>query len=59
MIPLALVLSRTFHALLLLHPLLIISVLIGVEELGVPSPVPGDLMMLYAGVLVAQHRAPL
>jgi len=53
------ILSHTFHFLLTTHPLLVIAALIFVEELGVPSPVPGDLMMLLAGVEVAQHRQHL
>jgi len=53
------VLSHTFHYLLTVHPLIVIALLIFVEELGVPSPVPGDLMMLLAGVEVAQHRQHL
>ena len=52
-------LSGTFHALLLAHPLVVIALIIGVEELGVPSPIPGDVLMLFAGVLVAQHKQPL
>jgi membrane protein DedA with SNARE-associated domain len=52
-------LSHTFHSLLTVHPLLVIAALIFIEEFGVPSPVPGDLMMLLAGVEVAQHRQHL
>ncbi|MHB8645687.1 MAG: DedA family protein, partial [Thermomicrobiales bacterium] len=52
-------LSHTFQFLLAAHPLVVIAVLIFIEELGVPSPVPGDLMMLLAGVEVAQHRQHL
>jgi len=52
-------LSHTFHFLLATHPLMVIAALIFIEELGVPSPVPGDLMMLLAGVEVAQHRQHL
>jgi membrane protein DedA with SNARE-associated domain len=52
-------LNDTFHYLLDAHPLIIIAALIFIEELGVPSPVPGDLMMLLAGVEVAQHRQHL
>ncbi len=53
------ILSHTFHFLLATHPLLVIAALIFIEELGIPSPVPGDLMMLLAGVEVAQHRQHL
>src|SRR4051812_32868276 len=52
-------LSHTFHTLLATHTLLVVAALIFVEELGVPSPVPSDLMMLLAGVEVAQHRQHL
>jgi membrane-associated protein len=52
-------LSDTFNFLLTTHPLLVIAAFIFIEELGVPSPVPGDLMMLLAGVEVAQHRQHL
>lgn len=53
------ILSHTFHFLLATHPLLVIAAFIFIEELGVPSPVPGDLLMLLAGVEVAQHRQHL
>lgn len=59
MIVLGTALSHTFHVLLIAHPLIVIATLIFIEELGVPSPVPGDLMMLLAGVEVAQHRQHL
>ena len=49
----------TFDFLLAAHPLILIATLIFIEELGVPSPIPGDLMMLLAGVEVAQHREHL
>jgi membrane-associated protein len=52
-------LGDSFRALLAAHTLLVIVALIFVEELGVPSPVPSDLMMLLAGVEVAQHRQHL
>ena len=52
-------LGSSFHALLAAHTLLVVAALIFVEELGVPSPVPSDLMMLLAGVEVAQHRQHL
>ncbi len=56
---LAAALGDTFRALLASHTLLVIAALIFVEELGVPSPVPSDLVMLLAGVEVAQHRQHL
>lgn len=59
MIVLGIALSHTFHFLLATHPLLVIATLIFIEELGVPSPIPGDVMMLLAGVEVAQHRQQL
>ena len=52
-------LGDTFQSLLVSHTLLVIAALILIEELGVPSPVPSDLMMLLAGVEVAQHRQHL
>ncbi len=39
--------------------LVAIALVLFLEELGVPSPIPGDLMMLLAGVLVAERRASL
>ncbi len=59
MIVLGTELTDTFHFLLDAHPLIVIAALIFIEEVGVPSPVPGDLMMLLAGVEVAQHRQHL
>jgi membrane protein DedA with SNARE-associated domain len=59
MVSLGLALSQTFHMLLFAHPLLVIAALIAVEEFGVPSPVPSDLMMLLAGTLVARHAERL
>ena len=59
MIVLGTALSHTFHFLLTTHPLLVIATIIFIEEFGVPSPVPSDLMMLLAGVEVAQHRQHL
>ena len=52
-------LGDSFRSLLAAHTLLVLAALIFVEELGVPSPVPGDLLMLLAGVEVAQHRQHL
>jgi len=52
-------LGDTLRALLATHALLVIAALIFVEELGVPCPIPGDVLMLLAGVEVAQHRQHL
>ncbi len=52
-------LGDSFRSLLAAHTLLVVAALIFVEELGVPSPVPSDLLMLLAGVEVAQHRQHL
>jgi membrane protein DedA with SNARE-associated domain len=53
-------LARTFNestqALLQSHALAVIVAILFFEELGVPSPIPGDLMMVYAGVRVSQGR---
>src|SRR5260370_165148 len=49
---------QTLHAsmfsLLRAHLLVVIVGIIFFEELGVPSPIPGDLMMVLAGVLGCQ-----
>ncbi len=52
-------LSQGLHVLLDKYPLLVIAALLFVEELGIPSPIPGDLMMILAGVKVAQGVYPL
>jgi len=39
------------------HQTAAIGVLIAVEEMGLPLPIPGDIFILYAGYLVATHRA--
>ncbi len=59
MIVLGTAFGDTFDFLLAAHPLILIATLIFIEELGVPSPIPGDLMMLLGGVEVAQHREHL
>src|SRR6185437_6118624 len=55
--------ARTFNestqALLRSHALAVIVAILFFEELGVPSPIPGDLMMVYAGVRVTQGRDAL
>jgi membrane protein DedA with SNARE-associated domain len=40
------------------HPVLAIGGVIFVEELGVPSPLPSDLLMLLAGIGVRQGQYP-
>ncbi len=52
-------LDHGVRALLDMHPLLVIAALIFIEELGIPSPIPGDLMMILAGVKVSQGVYPL
>jgi len=59
MVTMGVALGDSFRALLAAHTLLVVAALIFVEELGVPSPVPSDLMMLLAGVAVAQHHLHL
>lgn len=51
--------TRGIFALVVTHPLLLIALLIFIEEVGVPSPIPGDLMMVFAGVQVAEGHSPL
>lgn len=51
--------NQGLHALLNTHPLIVIALLILIEEFGIPSPIPGDLMMILAGVKVAQGLLPL
>ncbi len=46
------------RALLAAHPLWAIAAIIFVEELGVPRPVPSDLLMLLAGVGVRAGTYP-
>jgi len=52
-------LDHGVRTLLEIHPLLVIAALIFLEELGIPSPIPGDLMMILAGVKVSQGVYPL
>jgi membrane protein DedA with SNARE-associated domain len=47
------------RALLATHTLWAIAAIIFVDELGVPSPVPSDLLMLLAGVEVRAVAHPL
>jgi len=51
--------NESMQSLLRSHSLAVIITIIFFEELGVPSPIPGDLMMVLAGVRVAQGREPL
>lgn len=44
--------------LLAAHPLWVIAVIIFVEELGIPSPFPSDLLMLLAGIGIRQGTYP-
>ena len=46
-------------AILIGHPLVTIALILFFEELGVPSPLPGDVMMLFAGVQAARGDASL
>lgn len=52
-------LNQSMHALLRTHALAVVVVVLFFEELGVPSPIPGDLMMVLAGVRAAQGHNPL
>jgi len=51
--------NESMQSLLRLHTLAVIVTILFFEELGVPSPIPGDLMMVLAGVRVAQGREHL
>lgn len=46
------VLGESVRALLVTHPLWVIGAIMFVEELGVPSPIPSDFLMLLAGIQV-------
>ncbi len=52
-------LAHSLEALLTTHPLFVIGVVLFFEELGVPSPLPGDVLMIVAGVGVRQGRYSL
>lgn len=52
-------LRDTFQSALETHALAVIAAVLFCEELGVPSPIPGDLLMILAGVRVAQGRESL
>lgn len=49
----------SMYSLLRSHALAVILGILFFEELGVPSPIPGDLMMVFAGIRVAQGQIPL
>ena len=51
-------LAEGMRALLASHPLLAIGGVIFVEELGIPSPLPSDLLMLLAGIGARQGQYP-
>ncbi len=52
-------LSQYLHNLLNAHGLVGIALVIFFEELGIPIPIPGDLMMLLAGIRIAQGKDAL
>ncbi len=52
-------LRTSFQGLLDAHPLPVIAVVLFGEELGIPMPIPGDLLMILAGVRVAEGRLGL
>ena len=52
-------LSHSLRALLDTHPLAVIGAVLFGEELGVPSPLPGDALMLLAGARARQGDFPL
>lgn len=51
--------GAALRALLSDHPLLAIGLIVFIEELGVPIPVPADLMMLLGGIYVARGEVSL
>jgi len=59
MIVLGIELGHNLYALLHAHALPVIAFIVFFEELGLPSPLPGELMMLLAGVQAAQGLYPL
>ena len=56
---LSIALGHNIHDLLRTHALPLIAFVVFFEELGFPSPLPGELMMLLAGVQAAQGAYPL
>jgi len=59
MIVLRIALDHNLHTLLRAPALPLIAFIVFFEELGLPSPLPGELMMLLAGVQAAQGTYPL
>jgi membrane protein DedA with SNARE-associated domain len=51
-------LATGVRELLATHPLWAIAAIMFVEELGIPSPIPSDLLMLLAGIGVRQGTYP-
>lgn len=49
-------LARRIGALIAQHQVVAIGPVIGLEELGVPLPVPGDVFIVYAGYLVSRGQ---
>lgn len=52
-------LGDSVRALINTHPLALIAAVLFFEELGVPSPIPGDFMMVLAGVQAREGAFPL
>ena len=52
-------LSDSLSSVMSTHPLVVIGTVIFFEELGVPSPIPGDVLMMLAGVGARQGSYPL
>jgi membrane-associated protein len=51
-------LNHSVRALLAAHPLVVIAAVLFFEELGVPCPLPGDVLMLLAGARARQGAYP-
>ena len=47
-------LGQSVRSLLTTHPLVVIVIVMFAEELGIPSPIPSDFLMLLAGVRVRE-----
>lgn len=52
-------LGQHLHSLLNAHGLAVIALVLFVEELGIPIPIPGDLVMLLGGIRVAHGQDAL
>lgn len=59
MIPGWAAISASLQALVRAHGLALITLVIFLEELGIPLPLPGDVMMLLGGIRVAEGRDAL